>query len=92
MVALERSRGVSVWRQDKLKRRVLTAPVPYGKSVVVADFEGYVHWLSAADGSFLARVDTGAAVYSPPLVVGDMIYVQNEESSLKAYRAKFETE
>ncbi len=92
VVALERTRGVSIWRQDKLKRRVLTAPVPYGKSVVVADFEGYVHWLSAADGDFLARAETGAAVYSPPLVVGDMIYVLNEESSLVAYRAKFETE
>ena len=92
VVALERTRGISVWRQDKLKRRVLTAPVPYGNSVVVADFEGYVHWLSAADGEFLARAETGAAVYSPPLVVGDMIYVLNEESKLSAYRANFKTE
>ncbi|MCW8846738.1 MAG: PQQ-binding-like beta-propeller repeat protein, partial [Gammaproteobacteria bacterium] len=87
VVALERTRGTSVWRQELLLRRSVTAPVPYGNTVVVGDFEGYVHFLSAATGEFVARAKTGAAIYSAPLVVGDMVYVLNEESSLNAYRA-----
>ena len=87
VVALERTRGTSIWRQELLLRRSVTAPVPYGNTVVVGDFEGYVHFLSAATGEFVARAKTGAAIYSAPLVVGDMIFVVNEESSLNAYRA-----
>lgn len=89
VVAIDRSRGTGLWRQDKLRRRVLTAPVPYGPTVVVSDFEGYVHFLSASDGEFLARQETGSAVTSPALVVGDMVYVVNEKSTLNAYRADF---
>lgn len=44
VVALERTRGTSVWRQELLLRRSVTAPVPYGNTVVVGDFEGYVHF------------------------------------------------
>ncbi len=87
VVALERTRGTSIWRQELLLRRSVTAPVPYGDTVVVGDFEGYVHFLSATTGEFVARSETGSAIYSPPLVVGDMIYVVNEESTLIAYRA-----
>jgi outer membrane protein assembly factor BamB len=87
VVALERTRGTSIWRQELLLRRSVTAPVPYGDTVVVGDFEGYVHFLSATTGDFVARTETGSAIYSTPLVVGDMVYVVNEESSVNAYRA-----
>jgi outer membrane protein assembly factor BamB len=89
VVALERSRGTTMWRQEGLLRRSLTSPVPYGPTVVVGDFEGYVHWLSETTGEFLARAETGSAIYSAPLVVGEMVYVVNEDSSLNAYRAEF---
>jgi len=92
VVALSRSNGAQLWRQEALKRRTLTAPVPYGPTVVVGDFEGYLHWLSAATGEFVAREDAGGAILTAPIVVGEMIYVVTEDSSLRAYRAEFGTE
>lgn len=54
--ALARSNGGTLWKQAALRGRSLSAPVVQGGAVVVADFEGYVHWLAREEGSLLARV------------------------------------
>src|SRR6185295_12262211 len=41
--ALDKSNGASLWRQDKLFGRGLSAPLAFGRFVLVGDFEGYVH-------------------------------------------------
>ena len=70
VVALEKAGGASLWRQDKLAARNLSAPLAVGRFVVVGDFEGYVHILSREDGSFAARVETdGSAIAAPPLAL-----------------------
>jgi outer membrane protein assembly factor BamB len=87
--ALDHRNGASLWRQDKLSSRALTAPVPHGGAVAVADFEGYLHWLSREDGSFLARVRVDrAGILAPPVVVGDTLYVHGRSGALAAYRIK----
>jgi outer membrane protein assembly factor BamB len=53
--ALDRHSGATVWRQDKLQKRELSVPVVIGSAVVVADYDGYIHWLAKADGQFVAR-------------------------------------
>ena len=53
--ALNRFNGATLWRQDKLLRRSLTAPVLQGPYLVVADYDGYVHWLKREDGRIVAR-------------------------------------
>lgn len=53
--ALNRFNGATLWRQDKLLRRDLTAPVLQGPYLVVADYDGYVHWLKREDGRLVAR-------------------------------------
>jgi outer membrane protein assembly factor BamB len=53
--ALDGRTGATLWRQDKLKGRELSTPAVVGNMVVVADYDGYVHWLSAEDGQFMAR-------------------------------------
>ncbi|MCW9025259.1 MAG: outer membrane protein assembly factor BamB [Gammaproteobacteria bacterium] len=55
VLALNRMNGAVLWRQDKLIRRSLTAPVIFGDNVVVADYDGYVHWLDREDGHIKAR-------------------------------------
>ena len=35
--------------------RELSAPAVVGNSVVVGDYDGFVHWLSNDDGQFVAR-------------------------------------
>lgn len=53
--ALNRYNGSTIWRQDKLLRRQLTAPQIQGGYLVVADYNGYIHWLSKEDGALVAR-------------------------------------
>lgn len=86
VIALSRRGGVPVWQQEALRLRDLTAPTRYGDAVVVGDFEGYLHWLSIDDGTFLARARAAhARITSAPLVVGDSIVVQSEDGSVSAF-------
>lgn len=73
--ALDRDTGASLWRQGKLERRGVTRPVEFGEYAVVADFEGYVHWLNIEDGSFAARVRAGGGVAASPVATGAAVYV-----------------
>ena len=74
--AFDRGTGASLWRQDGLARRGVTRPVEFGDYVVVADFEGYVHWLSSDDGRFAARTRAGGgAVLAPPVTGETAVYV-----------------
>jgi len=86
IIALTRSNGAELWRNDDLLRRDPTLPVPYRSSVVVADFEGYLHFFSVLDGQALARVRFGkAAITSNPLVVANRLYVQSDDGSVGAF-------
>lgn len=68
--ALDRSRGASLWKQDKLQGRWASAPLALGRYVIVGDFEGYVHVLSREDGAFVARIATdGSAIRVPPVAL-----------------------
>jgi outer membrane protein assembly factor BamB len=53
--ALDARTGATLWRQDKLAGREISTPVAIGKNVVVADYDGYIHWMSGEDGRFIAR-------------------------------------
>lgn len=68
--ALDRNRGASLWKQDKLRGRWATAPLALGRYVIVGDFEGYVHVMSREDGAFVARVATdGSAIRVSPVAL-----------------------
>ena len=68
--------------------RGLSAPVAIGTHVAVADFEGYVHWLNAASGDFVARTKAGARVSNPPVRAGDLIVLQDDEGRVTAFRPR----
>jgi outer membrane protein assembly factor BamB len=83
--ALDRTTGATLWKQDKLEHRELTAPVAAGDSVLVGDFEGYVHWLSKDDGRLLARSRPGAAgILSTPIVTRETAYVLDRGGRIAA--------
>lgn len=89
VVALRRKDGTEVWRQAALLRRGLTAPGVDGGAVVVADFEGYVHWLDRATGAVIARDSAGGGrVTNPPVAAGGTVLVQSDGGSVYAFRAK----
>jgi outer membrane protein assembly factor BamB len=86
VVALERRAGTQLWRQEALRLRDVTAPTRYANTLVVGDYEGYLHWLSPDDGSFLARVRAaGQRISAAPLVVGQNVYVQGDDGTVAAY-------
>ncbi len=87
VVSLSRASGAVVWEQDVLRMRALTQPVPYADTVVVGDFEGYVHWLDVNSGELAARQRAdNSAIVGAPLVVGDVVVVQTDDGHLVAYR------
>ncbi|MGA7802507.1 MAG: outer membrane protein assembly factor BamB [Gammaproteobacteria bacterium] len=85
--ALDRTSGASIWKQDKLHNRALTAPTAFGSYLAVGDFEGYLHLLSKSDGSLQARIRVGkSGILAAPVVVGDTLYVYGEGGTLSACR------
>lgn len=87
--ALDRSSGSSLWKQDKLKNRRLSAPVVRRGLVAVADAEGVVHFLSREDGSFTARQKTdGTPVRAPLQMLGSAVLVQTTGGSVSAIEAQ----
>ncbi len=87
MTAYDKESGRAAWRQDKLANRRLTAPLPAGKHVVVADFEGYVHVLSKEDGSFAARAKAdGGEARAVPVDIGPGFAVQTAKGGVTAFK------
>ena len=84
--ALDKQNGASMWRQDKLFGRGLSAPLAFGRYVIVGDFEGHVHFLSREDGAFAGRVATdGSAIGAQPVAVDDnKIVVQTRNGGVFA--------
>jgi outer membrane protein assembly factor BamB len=86
VVALTRNNGAELWRNDALLRRNPTLPVPFQTSVVVGDYEGYLHFFSALSGEAQARVRFGKKAFtSDPLVVANRLYVQSDDGSVGAF-------
>ena len=56
--ALTRSTGATIWKNDKLAYRRLTAPASVGRAIVAGDYRGFVHWFSREDGSLIGRSTT----------------------------------
>jgi len=88
VVALRRGDGSVAWQQEGLKRRGLSAVAMVGSSVIVGDFDGYVHWLSRDDGHFVARDRAShTRVSMVPLVAGDRVYVIDDGGKITAYQS-----
>ena len=88
ITAYDKVSGRAGWRQDKLARRQVTAPLALGAWVVVADVEGVVHVLSSDDGSFVARAKLGSSVHTAPVDIGPGFAVQTSKGSVVAFRLK----
>lgn len=86
--SLDRRDGRALWKQDKLRARAVTAPETWNDYVVVGDFEGYLHWMARDDGHFVARTRIDdAGILTPPMAVGNLLYVHGKGGILAALRA-----
>lgn len=85
VVALEKTRGVSVWKQTQLQHRRLTAPRRIANYLAVGDLEGYVHLMALDDGHMVGRTATdGSAITSQPQDKNDNIVVQTAKGGIYA--------
>jgi len=87
--ALDAETGAAAWTQEALKYRRVSAPVAMGDYAVVADFEGYLHWLAPDDGHIVARVHAlDAPVAAPPVVQDDRLYVLDRSGGIAVVETK----
>lgn len=83
--ALDPRSGAALWKQDNLRNRRLSAPVLFGDYLVVADFEGYLHWLARDDGRLVGRYHVDdAGVVGAPFPADGLLYVQGRDGGLEA--------
>jgi outer membrane protein assembly factor BamB len=81
--ALANDGGASLWRNDRLTHRQLTTPLALSASVVVGDLEGYLHFLSLAEGSLLARVRVDSSpIVARPMAWNDSAVVLTTDGTL----------
>jgi len=82
VVALDRNSGANIWKQDKLLRRKLTAPIVVNGNVVVGDVEGFLHVISPEDGAMVGRLATDGTPVKTIVHNGNGILVQTAGGSL----------
>lgn len=89
IMQLDHRSGSPLWKQKDLHQRKLTAPATYQNYVVVGDLEGYVHWLSTADGRQLANIKiTDGAIDARPIVVDDIVFIYAKDGILAALKVR----
>lgn len=83
LLALDRSTGSSLWKNDQLSHRRASAVYPLDDRLILGDYEGYLHVLKQEDGSFVARHKTdGSPLLSPPVTLGDGALIQTSAGEL----------
>jgi outer membrane protein assembly factor BamB len=84
--SIDRRTGSAFWKQDVLHARRITAPTIFGDRLVVADFEGYLHWFAKSDGRLLGRIRaTPERNYVQPLVWRGTIITMDRLGILASY-------
>ena len=77
--AFDRATGRSVWTQNKLKYRKVSAPAMLDRFVLVLDGEGIAHLLSNESGEFVGRqAVAGGKTQTQPQSLGDRVLVQTQ--------------
>lgn len=85
--ALNRMDGRILWQQKDLKMRDLSGTIYNNKTVMVGDFEGYIHGLAEDHGGFIARTKLSAnGIRVAPEEKNGIIYVLDTRGVLSAYK------
>lgn len=87
VMAWRASDGDRVWLSERLRWRVLTAPLALGRSVILGDSTGLVHMLSRTDGAPLNRLTTdGSGVAATPVAAANTLVVVTRSGGVFGFR------
>ncbi|MFO1262419.1 MAG: outer membrane protein assembly factor BamB [Rhodoferax sp.] len=89
VVAWQRKDGERMWVSELLRYRYLTAPTVVGKSVVVGDDTGTVHFLSSDKGNTLNRMSTdGSPIVTTPVLAGQTLVVVTQRGGVFGFKSE----
>ncbi|MBA2779379.1 outer membrane protein assembly factor BamB [Billgrantia kenyensis] len=89
VIAFDARTGEELWRSSDLEGRWLTSPAFADGSLVVGDFEGYLHLIDAQTGRFTARTRVDSSGISVrPITDFRRIYVLANNGRLEALEIK----
>jgi outer membrane protein assembly factor BamB len=87
ITAWRTTNGDLAWTAEQLLHRGLSGLLVVGRTVVVGDFEGQVHFLDRTSGKTLLRLPTdGSQVVGTPVAAGNTILVATAKGGLFAFR------
>ncbi|GGA65641.1 outer membrane protein assembly factor BamB [Neiella marina] len=85
--AIDRRDATELWANRELENRQITTPAFVSRYVIVGDFEGYLHWLDANTGQFMARMHIDSdGLYATPVIDGDVAYLQTRGGDVYAIK------
>ncbi len=83
---LDKRTGATLWTQDSLVDRRLTATVVFGDYLVAGDYEGYLHWFDRNEGRLVSRNSIGGGgIVADPVVDGDNLYIYARNGRLYSF-------
>ncbi|NBM55990.1 outer membrane protein assembly factor BamB [Proteus sp. G2669] len=86
VLSVRKSDGVTLWTQEDLLHRNLTAPAIFDGYLVVGDAEGYLHWIDTSTGKFIAQNEVNSSgLLSRPQAVNDKLMIQARDGKLYLY-------
>lgn len=81
--AMSRGTGDTFWKQTGLGGRRLTKPILWNDVLVVGDDEGYCHFISQQEGTFIGRIRVDSqGIDAAPIVSGDTLVVLGRSGKL----------
>ncbi len=84
--AWSRANGDRLWETERLKYRVLSAPLVTPRGILVADNGGFLYLLSLADGALLNRVKlAGDELAAAPLAADNLVVTVTKEGRVSGY-------
>lgn len=87
LIAWRRTDGERQWVSERLRFRNLSTPVLVGRSLVIGDETGTLHFLSRQDGAPLNRLTTdGSAISSTPVLVGQTLVTVTRRGSVFGFK------
>ena len=87
VVAWRRADGERAWQSTRFKNRVLTGPLAVGRSLVIGESTGTLHFVSREDGALLNRVTPdGSAIGVTPVMAGNTVVVVTANGGVFGYR------